>query len=253
MPSDGAWRQGRGAQEPESRRDPEPREAPAACRLPRFSGAPRSSVAAALREAGGTWHEVGSSSCCWSRSQFGPLGCLIWRGPVLRRVSRVASTWVESQNSHEDCCGQSKVPGVRLARAVPAGTLLCQVPSKLHFSRCGVCFELEPCVGGIHNALCPSCYSVLYTAATATAQQAGLAGRSVRLQRLPFMLAVRWEERGQDPEFSEAASLVVSREHRRRAGRALTRFLKALPSADPEKRPGCNTEGIRRPSLTSEI
>ena len=30
-----------------------------------------------------------------------------------------------------------KVPGVRLARAVPAGTLLCQVPSQLHFSRRG--------------------------------------------------------------------------------------------------------------------
>ncbi|CAE7309705.1 CLASP [Symbiodinium sp. CCMP2592] len=64
-------------------------------RLPRFSGAPRSSVAAALREAGGTWHE--------------------------------ALRFAESP--------ELPVPGVRLAHAVPAGTLLCQVPSKLHFSR----------------------------------------------------------------------------------------------------------------------
>lgn len=64
-------------------------------RLPRFTGAPGSSVAAALREAGGTWHEA----LCFAEP------------PEL------------------------SVPGVRLARAVPAGTLLCQVPSQLHFSR----------------------------------------------------------------------------------------------------------------------
>ncbi|CAE7572993.1 CLASP [Symbiodinium sp. CCMP2456] len=64
-------------------------------RLPRFSGAPRSSVAVALREAGGTWHEA----LCFAES------------PAL------------------------SVPGVRLARAVSAGTLLCRVPSRLHFSR----------------------------------------------------------------------------------------------------------------------
>ena len=61
MPSGGVLPQGRGAQDPtvsESWRDREGK----ARRLPRFSGAPRSSVAVALREAGGTWHEVGLRS-----------------------------------------------------------------------------------------------------------------------------------------------------------------------------------------------
>ncbi|CAE7560414.1 CLASP [Symbiodinium natans] len=64
-------------------------------RLPRHSGAPRATVAAALREAGATWHEA----LCFAEPPEIP------------------------------------VPGVKLAQAVPAGTLLCQVPSHLHFSR----------------------------------------------------------------------------------------------------------------------
>ena len=168
----------------------------------------------------------------WDSHAAEPLWALwTWRGPVLRRASRAVSAWAWRRGLESlrfiVWCFRDPSQGAR----GEAGT-------------CGSCWD-----AALPSALPTSLLQArtrlscdLDCSSHSAAIGAPLAGRSVRPQLPPFMLAVRWEGgHGHDPEFSEASS-----------GRALARFPKALPSADPEKSPCCNTEDIRGPSLKAE-